>query len=239
MSLPLKWEAQMGEFDFVAGPHPNPAPSRTPRVMIVSPVLLYREGLAASLSSDGRMDVVATTDPAGASAKALHCVPDAVLFDATGGDALELARHLRRSHSDMVLVGFGISDTTASAVACAEAGLGGFIDEDGSIDALVTTTQSALRGEFRCSPRVSAILCERLAALANADPLRPAAGACSLTPRERQIASLVSEGLSNKEIALGLQIGPATVKNHVHNILDKLGVRRRAAIATRVSEAHF
>ena len=78
---------------------------------------------------------------------------------------------------------------------------------------------------------------ERLAALATANASGLVAPANSLTPRERQIASLVSKGLSNKEIALGLRIGPATVKNHVHNILDKLGVRRRAAIAACVSEA--
>jgi two-component system nitrate/nitrite response regulator NarL len=47
---------------------------------------------------------------------------------------------------------------------------------------------------------------------------------------------MVAEGMSNKEIAKGLRIGPTTVKNHVHNILDKLHVRRRAAIAGRVSD---
>lgn len=148
-----------------------------------------------------------------------------------------MARELKRTDHNIVLVGFGISETAAAAVACVEAGLAGFIDEDGSIDALVNTTLSALRGEFHCSPRVTAHLCKRLAALANANTAGLLTAAHSLTPRERQIASLVSNGLSNKEIALGLRIGPATVKNHVHNILDKLGVRRRAAIAARVNEA--
>lgn len=208
-----------------------------PKVMIVSPVLLCREGLAASLSRDRRIEVVATTDPAGAQAEALASAPDAVLLDATSEGALAMARQLKRMDHNIVLVGFGISETAAAAVACVEAGLAGFIDEEGSIDALVNTTLSALRGEFHCSPRVTAHLCERLAALANANTAGLMAAAHSLTPRERQIASLVSKGLSNKEIALGLRIGPATVKNHVHNILDKLGVRRRAAIAAQVSEA--
>jgi DNA-binding NarL/FixJ family response regulator len=204
--------------------------------MIVSPVLLCREGLAASLSRDPRMIVVATTDPSRAQAKALASAPDAVLLDATSEGSLTLAKQLRRTDQNIVVVGFGISESAAAAVACAEAGLAGFIDEEGSIDALVSTTLSALRGEFHCSPRVTAQLCERLAALANVKSAGLIASANSLTPRERQIASLVSKGLSNKEIALGLRIGPATVKNHVHNILDKLGVRRRAAIAARVSE---
>ena len=228
----------LGELELVLRPRQGEAPDeRIPKVMVVSPVLLYREGLAASLSADRRVEVVAATDPASAQAEALALAPDAVLFDATGEEALALARQLKRADRNIVLIGFGISETAAAAVACAEAGLAGFIDEEGSIDALVNTTLSALRGEFRCSPRVTALLCERLAALANADPTAPPAGADSLTTRERQIASLVSEGLSHKEIALGLRIGPATVKNHVHNILDKLGVRRRAAIASRVSDA--
>lgn len=228
----------MGKFDAVsrlrqAGTLGEPIP----KVMIVSPVLLYREGLAASLSRDRRIEVVATTDPAGAQAEALASAPDAVLLDAASEGALTMARQLKRADHNIVLVGFGISEAAAAAVACVEAGLAGFIDEEGSIDALVNTTLSALRGEFHCSPRMTAHLCERLAALANANTAGLLAAAHSLTPRERQIASLVSNGLSNKEIALGLRIGPATVKNHVHNILDKLGVRRRAAIAARVSEA--
>jgi len=63
---------------------------------------------------------------------------------------------------------------------------------------------------------------------------RSAAG--ELTPTERRVAELAAQGLANKEIAQGLKIGPATVKNHVHSILDKLKVKRRAAIAGRVLE---
>ena len=228
----------MGEFDEMSRPpQAGTVAEPIPKVMIVSPVLLCREGLAASLSRDRRIEVVATTDPAGAQGEALASAPDAVLLDATSEAALTTARQLKHADHDIVLVGFGISETAAAAVACVEAGLAGFIDEEGSIDALVSTTLSALRGEFHCSPRVTAHLCERLAALANANTSGLLTAAHSLTPRERQVASLVSNGLSNKEIALGLRIGPATVKNHVHNILDKLGVRRRAAIAARVGEA--
>jgi two-component system, NarL family, nitrate/nitrite response regulator NarL len=83
----------------------------------------------------------------------------------------------------------------------------------------------ARAGELGCSPQLAALMCRRLAVLAG----RPAGSA--LSPRERQVARLVADGLSNKEIAQKLAIGPATVKNHVHNILDKLALRRRSAIA--------
>ena len=212
----------------------SPQPCR-PQVMIVSSVLLYREGLATSLATDGRLRVVATADTETAAGELARCTPQAVLIDATDDEALILARRLRNMDQRIAIVGFGLSSSATRAIACAEAGLAGFIDHSGTVDELVQTTLSALRGEFECSPRVTAILLERLAKLAKDAPSREAKEQ-SLTAREREIASLVSEGLSNKEIALDLRIGPATVKNHVHNILDKLGVRRRAAIAARVSE---
>lgn len=206
----------------------------SPSVVVISPVLLYRDGLAASLSSDGRLRVASTASPDRALAQVMLHRPAAVLLDADGNAGLELARALKAIEAGCVLVGFGISNSAAKAIACAEAGFAGFIDETGSIDALVETTLSALQGEFQCSPRLAALLCQRLASLASGVCVRTPVGLSPLTPREQEVASLVCEGLSNKEIAIDLRIGPATVKNHVHNILDKLGVRRRAGIAARV-----
>jgi DNA-binding NarL/FixJ family response regulator len=138
---------------------------------------------------------------------------------------------LKCADSGLPVIGFGISESATDVIGCAEAGLAGFIDQTGSVDNLVAAVGDALRGEFKCSPRVTTILCARLARLADHGDRAPA----SLTPRELEIAGMVAEGLSNKEIAQGLRIGPTTVKNHVHNILDKLNVRRRAAIAVRVA----
>jgi DNA-binding NarL/FixJ family response regulator len=205
------------------------------RVVVVSPVLLYREGLASSLSADGRLRVLAVADSIDADMVTVRHRPDAVIFDASG-EGLALARRLRRADPAIILIGFGICESAVHVVACAEAGIAAFIDENSSIEALVQAVVGALNGEFRCSPRVSAILCERLATIADGQASRALAGASSLTPRELEVAARISEGLSNKEIALDLRIGPATVKNHVHNILEKLGVRRRAAIAAQVGE---
>ena len=204
--------------------------SKRLRVIVASGVLLYREGLAASLARDGRLEVVARI---GAD-EGLDAVdayrPDAVLVDASTEEGLALARQLHAAQPAMPLIGFGISGGSTSFVACAEAGLCAFVDCDGTISTLVEAVLGAMRGELSCTPRVAAMLCDRLAALAG-DKRRPDDG---LTPRERQVADLIVEGRSNKEIAIDLRIGPATVKNHVHNILDKLKVRRRAAIGSRL-----
>ncbi len=197
------------------------------RVIIVSNVLLYRNGLAASLARDGKLDVVATCKETDLERALSAQDADAILIDASTRSSLEVARRLRAHHPHLRLVGFGISGAASDMVACAEAGLAAFIDRDSNVDELVTAVEGALRGELRCSPRLVAQLCNRLALLAEGHSEPDA----ELTRRERQVAALITQGLSNKEIAKDLRIGPATVKNHVHNILEKLKVRRRAAIA--------
>ena len=201
-----------------------------PTVTVVSDVVLYREGLAASLARDGRfalVDMVGGTDALPVIARNL---PDVILLDGGMEDCLGLARKIRTHVPGPRIVGFGISGGDDRFVACAESGLAAFIDSKGSVEDLVTTIFAALRGELSCSPKVSALMCERLASL-SAGGQRPDA----LTRREREVAVLIAQGLSNKEIANDLCIGPSTVKNHVHSILEKLNVRRRSAIVHQLS----
>ena len=203
-----------------------------PHIVVASSIRLYREGLAASLARDSRLEAAAIVGLDEALTTVERVRPDAVVLDASTSQGLTLARQLKSADPTLPIVGFGISESAADVIGCAEAGLSGFVGQNGSVDALITVVIDALRGEFHCSPRVTTILCARLARLADHGSRAPS----SLTPRELQIAGMVAEGMSNKEIAKGLRIGPTTVKNHVHNILDKLHVRRRAAIAGRVAD---
>lgn len=196
------------------------------RVVIVSDVLLYRQGLEASLAKDGRVEVVGVTSSKEALRVLSRQLPDIVLLDGGASECMALARTLRAELPMIRLVGFGISGGAEKLVDCAQSGIAAFVDSNASASDLADAALAALKGELACSPQVSALLCERLAhyATAGQDPE-------ALTRRERQIAVLIGEGLSNKEIAQDLRIGPSTVKNHVHNILEKLRVRRRSAIA--------
>jgi DNA-binding NarL/FixJ family response regulator len=90
----------------------------------------------------------------------------------------------------------------------------------------VAAIKAAARGEVHCSPKIAGSLFRRIAALSTERSGRAAAGA--LTAREAQILKLVQEGMSNKMISRTLGIELPTVKNHVHSILVKLGVHRRA-----------
>ena len=125
------------------------------------------------------------------------------------------------------VVVLGIAEREADVIAWAEAGAAGYISREASRDDLRAALEAAVAGETIASPRVVAALLRRLNAVAHASPLERY-GAETLTPREQQVARLVGEGLSNKEIARQLCIEVATVKNHVHHILGKLEVSRRS-----------
>lgn len=209
----------------------DPASTRLPTATIVSDVLLYREGLAATLARDGRVKVLDSVARADALPSLSRHRPDAVLLDGSMTDCFQFARMIRAAVPGARIVGFGISGGADRLVDCAESGLAAFVDCEGSVDELVTAMLGALRGELACSPRVSALMCERLALLASGSR-RSAA----LTQREREVALLIGRGLSNKEIANDLHIEPSTVKNHVHSILEKLNVPRRSAIIHQLSQ---
>jgi two-component system nitrate/nitrite response regulator NarL len=108
------------------------------------------------------------------------------------------------------------------------------VTQDASLDDLAGTIRGVLRGELRCPPRIAATLFKRVAALAA--PGRPAL-ATVLTAREREVLAVLDEGLSNKQIAARLCIEIATVKNHVHHILEKLQVASRSE-ATAYARRH-
>ena len=120
------------------------------------------------------------------------------------------------------VVGFGLAETEENVLAYARAGVAGYVLREASLDDLVTALRGIARGEVRYSRRISATLLHRLAT-----GLVPSAGAVQLTPRETEIVRLIDEGLSNRAIAARLKIGLPTVKNHVHNLLEKLQVHRR------------
>jgi DNA-binding NarL/FixJ family response regulator len=117
-------------------------------------------------------------------------------------------------------------DDETQVLTCAQIGIAGYVTRDGSVEDVVAAIKAAARGEVHCSPKIAGSLFRRIAALSAERSGRTVSGA--LTAREAQILKLVQEGMSNKMISRNLGIELPTVKNHVHSILVKLGVHRRA-----------
>ena len=203
------------------------------RVVIVAHIRLYREGLAGALERSGRVKVVGTVAEGASAVSAVwELQPDMALVDMGIPSRAELVRGILEATPAVKVVGLAVPEAEKEVVACAETGVAGLVTRESTLEELIAAIESAARGELLCSPRTAGVLLRRVAALSASS--RREAAAPSLTSREREIAELVARGLSNKEIAGELRIQVATVKNHVHRILEKLDARRRSEIAARV-----
>jgi two-component system, NarL family, nitrate/nitrite response regulator NarL len=206
------------------------------RVLIVAEIRLYREGLAEMLHAEPEIEVVATAAGADEAVRALReQQPDIVLLDVAIPENAWLVRGLVAAVPGTRVVALAVPEAEQDVLMWAEAGVAGYVTREASVEDVVAAVQAVARGEVLCSPRMVATLFQRIATLAL--ERSPQSIESRLTSRELEILDLIDQGLSNKEIARRLTIEVSTVKNHVHNILDKLNVSRRAEAAARVRAA--
>jgi DNA-binding NarL/FixJ family response regulator len=203
-----------------------------PRVFILSNIRLLREGLVLALSRQSSIEVVGSSDATALNEVADSC-PDVMLLDISSPAILESSAFLRRVMPDVKIVALGVAEVEQVVLACAKAGVSGFVYSQGSANDVAAAVHSAVRGELVCSPRTAGMLLNRISSLVG--PANDTSDD-ALTPREREVMTFVNEGLSNKQIATLLGIRDATVKNHVHSILGKLRVRRRGEAAAQLRQ---
>jgi two-component system, NarL family, nitrate/nitrite response regulator NarL len=200
-----------------------------PRAFLVSDVRLYREGLIASLARQRRLELVGAAASGDFLDRIVALQPEVLLLDLGAYESLSIPRRARQVLPAICVVAFAVAEIGEKVLACAEAGVSGYVTTGGSIEDLVAAVFHALRGELMCSPRIAALLFSRMATFSDGR-ITASADAWSLTRREQEVAALVACNLPNKEIARRLRLGATTVKNHVHNILQKLNVHRRGDI---------
>jgi DNA-binding NarL/FixJ family response regulator len=199
-----------------------------PAVYIVSDVRLHREGLTQYFNSHGGLHVLGAASSTRALTEIVALRPDAMLLDIEAQGSLSMPRKAMAYVSSLRVIAYAVSESEHDVIACARAGMSGYITQDASADEVVDVVQRAMKGEFLCSPKVTALLFQQLCVhsfdeTGVTDPE-------SLTPREHEIACLVARGLANKEIARNLRLSNPTIKNHVHHILLKLNVKRRSQV---------
>ncbi len=207
------------------------------KVIVFSDITIYCDGLSRILANTESIEVIAAENNLdGAVAKIKLDCPDVILLDMTMQDSCQIARKVMQLFPEAKIVGLAVPENEANIVECAEVGIAGYVAREASLDELIATVIGAKEGEFCCPPRIAAYLFHNFRDLA--------CGACKndlthcaegpnvliqgLTPREQQMLNLMASGLSNKLISRDLNIEVSTVKNHVHNILVKLGVKSRA-----------
>jgi DNA-binding NarL/FixJ family response regulator len=199
------------------------------RVLIVAPVRLYREGLELALAREEDLYVVGTAASASLGLSMLDDrAPDAVVLDVAAAGP-PLVRELICMRPGLRVIALALTETPPNVIKWAEAGIAGFVTENGTVSDLIRTIFAAAHDELFCSPLTAGALLRHARTRALNGEIEAA-----LSPREVEIAQLVERGLMNKEIAKRLGIELATVKNHVHRILEKLGVHRRADAAAQI-----
>lgn len=210
------------------------------RILLVDNQALFREGLRTLLSVWPEIEVVGE---AGNGLEAIEVAaelrPDVVLMDLRMPvlDGVGATRILRQKQPECQVIVLTTFDDDEHIFEGLRAGAAGYLLKDVSSEKLVEAIQAAAKGESFLEPSVAARVIAEFARLTD----QPAASdghilVEPLSDRELEILAVVATGASNKEIAERLFIAEGTVKNHLTNILGKLGVRDRTQAVLKAKE---
>jgi DNA-binding NarL/FixJ family response regulator len=206
------------------------------RVLVVDDQALFREALVTLLGARPEVEVVGEAgDGQQALERAAALQPDVVLMDLHMPvlDGIAATRRLRVEQPGVRVLALTTFDDDEDVFAALRAGALGYLLKDVSSDRLVEALLSAARGESVLQPSVAAKVVARFAQLDDAPRSRPQPLVVPLSDRELDVLRLLADGCSNREIATALFLAEGTVKNHVTNVLGKLGARDRTQAALR------
>lgn len=204
------------------------------RVLVVDDHDLFRTGMASLLSAQPDIEVVAQASGGHKGVQlASELRPDVILMDLRMPDleGHDATRVIVERHPTTRVLALTVLSGDGDVAAALQAGASGFLAKDTPIDEVVTAVRAAAAGTAWLSPRAAEVV---LGALRRSNSSQqPDPGEIHrLSARELDVLRLIARGLENSEIAEHLGISPRTVKNHVSNILSKLGLPSRIQAAT-------
>ena len=206
----------------------------TIRVYLLDDHAVVRRGLRAVLELEDDFEIVGESGTvAEAVPQMLELVPDVAILDGRlpDGHGIEACRQVRAADPRirvLILTSFDDDEALFSAIL---AGAGGYVLKQIDETALVSGIRAVHQGHSLIEPDVAVRVIERMRTGA-----APPAGMAALTDLETEILSLITEGLTNKQIGERLFLAEKTVKNHVTGLLAKLGVQRRTQAAVLASK---
>ncbi|UCC62416.1 MAG: response regulator transcription factor [Anaerolineae bacterium] len=202
------------------------------RILLVDDHLLFRKGLVRLLDAQPDFEVVGEArDGLEAVEQAQALRPDVVLMDIRmpGCDGLEATRRIKVQMPDVRVVMLTVSDDDEDLATAVRYGADGYLLKDLLPETLFQQLRGLKSGQAPISRAMTGKLFRQLAQRSR-PTVRPAA-IDVLSARECEVLALVVSGCSNQEIAGELGIARNTVKNHLRNILVKLGVKNRVQAA--------
>lgn len=204
------------------------------RILLVDDQTLFRESLALLLTSQPDLMVVGQAANGEAALDlAATARPQVVLMDLRMPilDGVAATRRLRAAHPDVQVIALTTFDDDADVLAALRAGAIGYLLKDVSGETLYAAVRAAARGQSLLPPAIATKVVAQLTRLADAPPVHAPTQPHPLSDREVEIVRLLARGATNREIAAALFLAEGTVKNHLTNILGKLGARDRAQAA--------
>lgn len=217
----------------------GPAASDFPvRILIVSEVRFLRESLAELLGRDDSISISGLFGEPEEFLPGIHAgSTDIVLLDEAFTDGPAVIGRIRDIAPQILVVVIAVAETAENIITWAEAGVAGYVPRTAGLAEIVPLLVEIRFGKQPCLASVAAGLLRRLYNVGGAaGVICETESLPKLTAREAEIAPLIAEGMSNKDIARHLDIGVPTAKTHVHNLLRKLNLRRRGQTAMWMRE---
>jgi two-component system NarL family response regulator len=199
------------------------------RILIVDDHILFREGLAGLLRSQPDTDVVGECGTVQeAIDQALRLRPQVILMDFSlpDGTGLEATRAILAESPDIQIIFLTVHDNDERLIAAMRAGAKGYLLKNLSVNKLLASLRALERGEAAISRTMMARILEEFA-LSTPQTNPSPSPLIGLTSREIEVLQELADAITNQEIANRLYISENTVKNHIHNILEKLHLHNR------------
>lgn len=196
--------------------------TRVARVLVVDDQMLFRTGLCSLLAADPRVTVIGqASDGAEAVKEAVRLKPDVVLMDLRmpNGDGIGATQQIVERVPGVKVLILTTFESDSQVLQALKAGASGYVLKDSSAAAIVNSIVAVMSGEKVMSGAVANRVLEMLTGTAT-----PKEFYDGLTDREVEILRLLASGTGNKQIAYRLKISEKTVRNHVSNMYEKLGI---------------
>jgi len=194
-----------------------------------------REGLVAILEEIGDIKVLAAAGSSKAELTVLQLKPQVVILSRglQKQSCLQVIKKIMKEAPETGLVVMDLMTTGQTEVIdFVQAGVGGFILSNATLDNFITTIRAVAKGEkVLPDPLTKSLFSQIVDNGVKAGSLPPLKEAVKMTKREHEIIALIGKGMSNKEIAQNLNLAVYTIKSHVHNILEKLALHSRLQVA--------
>ena len=209
------------------------------KIFLIEDNRLLRDGIKAIINKQADLKIVAATGGNHDTLLQIRTLkPQVILMDLglRGENGLRVVAMLSKEMPHIKVIGMGLIPSQLDIIEFVEAGAAGFILKDATIEDILGTIRSVARGMKILPPLLTGSLFTHVVDHAIRKGKGKLPDAVRMTKREREIVVLITEALSNKEIAQRLNLSTYTVKSHIHNILEKMALHSRLEIATQSYE---